>query len=95
MNDTVHTRDVEFALSFLSPKDVRIQYPEHMLEILDSPKTTTYAVAKCETSQGPFVCILPLDGFAALKERDLAKKLVSAAYDELARCWVEEGYDKA
>lgn len=95
MSDAVRARDVEFALSFLSPKDARIQYPEHMLEILDSPQTTTYAVAKCETSKGPFICILPLDGFAALKERDLAKKLVSAAYDELARCWTEKGYDKA
>jgi hypothetical protein len=95
MSDTkkVTVNDLEFELSFLTPQAAAVQYPDRV-GALDSPNTSVYAVAKCNTSKGPFVCILPLDGRAALGERDLAKKLVTAAYDELAREWDAQGFNK-
>lgn len=89
MSETERVRDLEFTLEFYSPTRALIKFPE----LQSRPQvagTTVYAVAECETRKGPFRCILPLDGAKALLERDLAKKLVSAAYDELARVWAEE-----
>jgi hypothetical protein len=86
----VRVRDVEFQLLMLTPQQALSEFPD----IVHDEKTSVYAVASCDTSKGEFVCILPLDGRVAVMERDLAKKLVSAAYDELARKWAEEGYDK-
>lgn len=95
MSDQVQVKDIEFELSFLTPQQASEQFPDRvgMAELMD-PKTSVYGVAKCETAKGPFICILPLDGRIAVLERDLAKKLVTAAYDELARAWHEAGYDK-
>ena len=95
MSDNIRVRDVEFELSILTPEQAAYQYPDRVgYAELSNPNTTAYAIAKCATAKGPFVCILPLDGRIALLERDLAKKLVTAAYDELARVWHEEGHDK-
>jgi hypothetical protein len=84
--------DMDFELEFFKPIEIRShpQYRDRVAHMMDAPATTTYCVATTMTRKGEFVCILPLDGVAALKSPDLARTLVTEAQKELARAWAEQ-----
>jgi hypothetical protein len=84
--------DMDFELEFFKPSEIRShpKYRDAVAHMMDAPATTTYCIATAQTRRGEFVCILPLNGIAALKSPDLARMLVTEAQKELSRAWAEQ-----